>query len=188
MNFFLNCWDDAAFGTKWFYQLHVTVIKKKKISSLGETCSTQSQHLKTKTKRNIYQRNNLTPFFNFVDQNWSAVQSLDTPDSLHVIFSPDFAKKTKKKHLPQSCVSLMLLCPLVATLWRCIIVSVAGRHGGWEGPAEEMDHLPEGPAPVFAAWRWISLQHHPGHVCVDAQSRRLEEHCVLRSFHLSVVS
>lgn len=51
-----------------------------------------------------------------------------------------------------------------------------------------MDNLSESPAPVFTTRRWVPLQHHPGHVCIDPQQRGLEEHCVLWSLHLTVVT
>lgn len=64
---------------------------------------------------------------------------------------------------------------------------VAGGPGRREGSAEEMDDLPEGPAPVFSARRRLPLQHNPGHVRADAEPGRLEEHRILWSLHVSVV-
>ena len=82
--------------------------------------------------------------------------------------------------------SCTLYWPHVKQLHICI-ACVAGRHGRREGAAEEMDNLPEGSALVLSAWWWLSLQHHPGHVCADAQPWRLEEHLILWSLHVSVV-
>lgn len=92
---------------------------------------------------------------------------------------------------PQTAVSLVVLHPLQATPAKQLCTGdacVAGGHGRREGSAEEMDDLPEGPAPVLAARRRLPLQHNPGHVRADAQPGRLEEHRVLWSLHVSVVS
>lgn len=67
-------------------------------------------------------------------------------------------------------------------------IYVAGGHGRWESVAEEMDDLLESSAFVLFVWWWFPLQHNPRHVCANSQPRGLEEHCVLRSLHISVVS
>lgn len=57
----------------------------------------------------------------------------------------------------------------------------------WASAAEEVDDLPEGSAAVFPPWRWLSLQHHPGHVCPEAHGGQLGKHRLLRRLHFPVV-
>lgn len=86
-----------------------------------------------------------------------------------------------------SVLSCCTLCRPPLEQLRADAACVAGGPGRREGSAEEVDDLPEGPAPVLAARRRLPLQHNPGHVRADAQPGRLEEHCVLWSLHISVV-
>lgn len=84
-------------------------------------------------------------------------------------------------------LSVLLRCALCRPPVKQLCACVAGGPGRREGSAEEMDDLPEGPAPVFAARRRLPLQYHPGHVRADAQPGRVDQHRVLRSLHVSVV-
>ena len=86
-------------------------------------------------------------------------------------------------------VNRLYLIPVI--LATCLIVcssSPAGGQGRRAGAPEEVDHLPQSPAPVLPARRRLPLQHHPGHVRPEANGGRLGEHRLLRGLHLPVVS